>query len=193
MLNSPLIFGQPLNIFFGNIKPLSAVLSEHTSKEDLYGKDNINSEDNTVKFVPGILLNAYSNGNILILDECDLAKPEILSSILISLSKNEIIEKKNIFYKMEGYNVILTMNGEAKGFESNQRNVLTSNILSKFVTFSFDKMELEECEIIFDELLKENNENYKNNSKNFTDLHKRMEDEMKSNKRTIDPIVTLRI
>ena len=160
MLNSPLIFGKPLNIFFGNIKPLSAVLSEHTSKEDLYGKDNINSEDNTVKFVPGILLNAYSNGNILILDECDLAKPEILSSILISLSKNEIIEKKNIFYKMEGYNVILTMNGEAKGFESNQRNVLTSNILSKFVTFSFDKMELEECEIIFDELLKENNENY---------------------------------
>ena len=76
-----------------------------------------------MKFVPGILLNAYSNGNILILDECDLAKPEILSSILISLSKNEIIEKKNIFYKMEGYNVILTMNGEAKGFENNQRNV----------------------------------------------------------------------
>ena len=100
----------------------------------------------------------------LILDECDLAKPEILSSILISLSKNEIIEKKNIFYKMEGYNVILTMNGEAKGFENNQRNVWTSNTLSKFV-----------------------------NLINFTDLHKRMEDEMKSNKRTIDPIVTLRI
>ena len=145
-----------------------------------------------MKFVPVILLNAYSNGNILILDECDLAKLEILSSILISLSKNEIIEKKNIFYKMEGYNVILTMNGEAKGFENNQRNVWTSNILSKFVTVSFDEMELEECKIIFDELLKENNENYKNNSKNFTDLHKRMEDEMKSNKRTIDPIVTLR-
>ena len=31
-----------------------------------------------------------------------------------------------------------------------------------------------------------------NNLINFTDLHKRMEDEMKSNKRTIDPIVTLR-
>ena len=113
-----------------------------------------------MKFVPGILLNAYSNGNILILDECDLAKPEILSSILINLSKNEIIEKKNIFYKMEGYNVILTMNGGAKGFESNQRNVLTSNILSKFVTLSFDEMELEECEIIFGKLLEENNENY---------------------------------
>jgi MoxR-like ATPase len=94
-----------------------------------------------VKFVPGILLNAYSNGNILILDECDLAKPEILSSILISLSKNEIIEKKNIFYKMEGYNVILTMNGEVKGFNEKQRNILTSNILSKFILIPFEEME----------------------------------------------------
>ena len=60
------------------------------------------------------------------------------------------------------------------------------------MTVSFDEMELEECKIIFGKLLKENNEKYKNNLKNFTYLHKKMEDEMKSNKRTIDPIVTLR-
>jgi len=44
--------------------------------------------------------------------------------------------------------VILTMNGEVKGFNEKQRNILTSNILSKFVLIPFDEMEKEECKDI---------------------------------------------
>ena len=70
------------------MKPLSTVLSEHTSKEDLFGRDVIN-KDNSITFVPGILIRAFMNGNVLILNECDLANPEVLSSILNSLTKNK--------------------------------------------------------------------------------------------------------
>ena len=42
----------------------------------------------------------------------------------------DIVTRKK---RMDGYNVILTMNGEAKGFEGQQRNILTSDILSKFI------------------------------------------------------------
>ena len=180
-----------------NMKPLSAVLSEHTSKEDLYGRDVINKEDNTITFVPGILIKAFTNGNILILNECDLANPEVLTSILNSLTKNEINEKSNIYYKMRGYNVILTMNGEAKGFENQERNTLTSNILSKFMIVSFDEMESRECEEIFDHLLSKHKaktifENYKNYKDNFINLHRKMEKEMKKPTKSIDSVVILR-
>ena len=57
---------------------LSTALSEHTTTEDLLGRDVI-KDDSSIKFIPGILLSAYKNGKTLILDECDLAKPEILS------------------------------------------------------------------------------------------------------------------
>ena len=180
------------------MKSLSTVLSEHTCKEDLFGRDVIN-KDNSITFVPGILINAFTNGNILILNECDLANPEVLSSILNSLTENKIVEKNNIYYKMDGYNVILTMNGEAKGFEGQQRNILTSDILSKFIILSFDEMESKECEDIFINLLSEYKSKnlyneYEINLENFINLHRRMEQEMKEtkNKKSIDPIVTLR-
>jgi hypothetical protein len=43
------------------------------------------------------------------------------------LSKDELIVNNRIFRKTEGYNVILTMNGEMEGFNEKQRNILTSN------------------------------------------------------------------
>ena len=138
---------------------------------------------------------AYTEGKILILDECDLAKPEILSCILGSISKNELIVNNKIFRKMDGYNVILTMNGEVKGFNEKQRNILTSNILSKFIIIHFDEMEKEECQEIFIRLLKKNNEksiDYINKVDAFIELHQKMIDEMKNNLKSIDPIVTLR-
>ena len=101
---------------------LSTALSEHTTIEDLLGRDIITS-DSSIKFIPGILLLAYKDGKTLILDECDLAKPEILSCILGSMSKNELIICNQTFRKMDGYNVILTMNGEVKGFNEKQRNI----------------------------------------------------------------------
>ena len=177
-----------------NRECLSTALSEHTTTEDFLGRDII-KDDSSITFVPGILLLAYTEGKTLILDECDLAKPEILSCILGSISKNEFIVNNKVFRKMEGYNVILTMNGEVKGFNEKQRNILTSNILSKFIIIHFDEMEKEECQEIFIRLLKKNNEksiDYISKVEAFIELHQKMTDEMKNNLKSIDPIVTLR-
>ena len=173
---------------------LSTALSEHTTIEDLLGRDNIKN-DSSIAFIPGILLIAYTEGKTLILDECDLAKPEILSCILGSIFKDELIINNTTFRKMEGYNVILTMNGEVKGFNEKQRNILTSNILSKFIIIQFDEMEKEECKEIFKNLLSDNKnskDNYLNKLDTFIELHQKMIDEMKKNEKLIDPIVTLR-
>ena len=177
---------------------LSTALSEHTTIEDLLGRDVIKS-DSSITFIPGILLLAYKDGKTLILDECDLAKPEILSCILGSMTKNELIICNKTFRKMDGYNVILTMNGEVKGFNEKQRNILTSNILSKFVLIPFDEMEKEECKEIFISLLKksESPKEYTDNINAFIEIHQKMIEGMKNkeeikNVKSIDPLVTLR-
>ncbi|KAG4092785.1 hypothetical protein H8356DRAFT_1049181 [Neocallimastix lanati (nom. inval.)] len=169
--------------------PISTALSENTTVEDLLGRFVLQRKDSSMmSFVPGILLTAYSEGRILILDECDLAKPEVLSCILRSISKDEIIVNNTIYKKMRGYNVILTMNGEAEGFTKNQRNELTSNILSKFIIVKFDKMSKDECENIFKELIPDK-DNYKKYVTNFVDLYEKM---LGYKQKTVDPIVTLR-
>ena len=172
---------------------LSTALSEHTTIEDLLGRDVI-KKDSSINFIPGILLIAYSEGKTLILDECDLAQPDILSCILGSISKSELIVNNKIYRKMDGYNVILTMNGEVKGFNEKQRNVLTSNILSKFIIIPFDEMEKEECREIFENLLMSNERtnDYITNLDDFIELHQELIDDMKKNEKSIDPIVTLR-
>ena len=177
---------------------LSTALSEHTTIEDLLGRDIIKS-DSSIKFIPGILLLAYKDGKTLILDECDLAQPDILSCILGSMTKNELIVCNQTFRKMEGYNVILTMNGEVKGFNEKQRNILDSNIVSKFIPISFDEMDKEECQEIFKNLLKanDNSKDYINNIQTFIEIHQKMIEEMKKEdmkkfNKSIDPIVTLR-
>ena len=99
---------------------------------------------------------------------------------------------------MDGYNVILTMNGEVKGFNEKQRNILTSNILSKFNLIQFDEMEKEECKEIFRSLLNENknefgySKNYLKNIDVFIEIHQKMINDMKETIKSIDPIVTLR-
>ena len=182
-----------------NRECLSTALSEHTTIEDLLGRDII-TKDSSIKFIPGILLLAYKDGKTLILDECDLAKPEILSCILGSMTKKELIICNQTFRKMDQYNVILTMNGEVKGFNEKQRNILTSNILSKFNLIPFDEMEKEECQEIFKNLLmeQENSKEYLNNIDNFIDIHQilikemKKKEEMNINTKSIEPIVTLR-
>ena len=49
---------------------LTTALSENTTIEDLLGRDIIKN-DNSIQFIPGILLLAYKDGKTLILDECD--------------------------------------------------------------------------------------------------------------------------
>ncbi|ORX61262.1 hypothetical protein BCR36DRAFT_408210 [Piromyces finnis] len=169
--------------------PISTALSENTTVEDLLGRLIIQrNESSMMSFVQGILLKAFTQGLILILDECDLANPEVLSCILNSISKDEITVNNNTYKKRKGYNVILTMNGEAEGFTKTQRNELTSNILSKFVIVKFDKMSKEECEIIFKELVPKK-DNYNSNVPNFVKLHQKLLD---YSQKTVDPIVTLR-
>ncbi|ORX59905.1 hypothetical protein BCR36DRAFT_408277 [Piromyces finnis] len=175
------------SVIHGGQSPVSIVLSENTTVEDLLGKYILQrKESSMMSFVPGVLLKAYIEGKILILDECDLAKPEVLSCILGSLSKDEITVNNRIYRKTKGYNVILTMNGETEGFTSTQRNELNLNILSKFVIIEFDKMSKEECELIFMKLMPNA---YKQNVPNFVNLHNRM---LEYSQKTIDPIVTLR-
>ena len=174
----------------------TVVLSEYTTQEDLLGRDSIDNKNNSINFSPGILLNAYIEGKTVILDECDLAKPEILSCIIGTITKDELIIRKKTYWKNENYNVILTMNGESKGFNEKQRNILTSNILSKFIIIYFEEIDKKESEEIFESLL-EGSENYKNKNQDekniikstFIEIHERM---MKKNHETIDPIVTLR-
>ncbi|KAG4105393.1 hypothetical protein H8356DRAFT_1027608 [Neocallimastix lanati (nom. inval.)] len=169
--------------------PISTALSENTTVEDLLGRLVLQRKNSSMmSFVPGILLTAYTEGRILILDECDLAKPEVLSCILSSISKDEINVNNTIYKKMKGYNVILTMNGEADGFTKNQRNEITSNILSRFVIVKFDKMSKKECENIFKELIPDS-DNYKKYITNFVNLHDKM---LSYKQKTVDPIVTLR-
>jgi len=172
-----------------NQYPITTALSENTTVEDLLEKFVLQRKNSSMmSFVPGILLTAYTEGRILILDECDLAKPEVLSCILRSISKDEIVVNNTVYKKMKGYNVILTMNGEAEGFTKNQRNELPSNILSKFVIVKFDKMSKEECESIFKELISDI-EGYEKHINNFVNLHEKMLD---YKQKTVDPIVTLR-
>jgi len=170
-------------------KPYSTALSKNTTVEDLLGRDILQRKGSSVmSFIPGILLTAYTEGRILIIDECDLAKPEVLSCILRSISEDEMIVNNTIYNKMKGYNVILTMNGESEEFTKNQRNELPSNILSKFVIVKFDKMSKTECESIFNELIPDS-DHYKKYVPYFVNLHEKM---LNYTQKTVDPIVTLR-
>ncbi|OUM69791.1 hypothetical protein PIROE2DRAFT_57210 [Piromyces sp. E2] len=169
--------------------PISTALSENTTVEDLLGRFVLQRKNSSMMtFVPGLLLTAYTEGRILILDECDLAKPEVLSCILGSITKDEINVNNTIYKKMKGYNVILTMNGEAEGFTKNQRNELNSTILSKFVIIKFDEISKKECENIFKELIPKS-DNYNKYITNFVNLHDKM---LHYKQHTVDPLVTLR-
>ena len=115
------------------------------------------------------------------------------------MTKNELIICNQTFRKMDGYNVILTMNGEVKGFNEKQRNILTSNILSKFILLPFDEMEKDECKEIFKSLLNKskNSKEYIDNINVFIEIHQKMLEDMKGkdeikNVKSIDPLVTLR-
>ena len=68
-----------------------------------------------------------------------------------------------------------------KGFNEKQRNILTSNILTKFIIIYFDEMEKQECEEIFETLLKNNKhpDDYLIKKNTFIDLHQKLIDEMK--------------
>ena len=171
----------------------SFVLSEETTQEDLLGRDNINK--NSIQFYSGILLKAYEEGKTVILDECDLAQPKILSCIIGTITKDELIVNNKVFYKNSKYNIILTMNGESKGFKEEFRNILSTNILSKFMILHFNEIDLKESEEIFTKQL-ENCVSYKNYIDNFKDIHIFMNKNKKSkenkNSDEIDSFVTLR-
>ena len=171
----------------------SEVLSESINQESLLGKDLIDEND-LITFYPGIILDAYTEGKVVILDECDLAKPEILSCIIGTLSKKELIISNVTYYKNDNYNVILTMNGEAKGFNEMQRNILPSHIITKFYLLHFDEIEEKESENIFNKQLIscQYYKKFENVQQILVDLHKKMSKMSEEKQGRIDPIVTLR-
>jgi len=164
-----------------------AVLSEQTTVEDLLGRDSVD-KNNMISFTKGILLDAYTEGKIVILDECDLANSEVLSCILATITNDELNIKNRIYDKNDNYMLILTMNGESKGFNESQRNVLSSQLLSKFNITKFNEIDKNESEIIFKELIKKMGVN-NINAQNFIELHEKMNNK---EQKTIDPIITLR-
>ena len=170
---------------------IETALSENTTNEDLLGKNII--KENVVSFCPGILLEAYTEGKTLIINECDLAKPEILSCIIGCLTKEQLIISNNEFKKNNEFNLIMTMNGEIKGFTDKQRNILNSYIISKFIIIYFDEIKQEECEKIFYDQIKSVERYNEDIKKTIINLHQKM-NEQESNylKKSVDPIVTLR-
>jgi hypothetical protein len=64
-----------------------------------------------------------------------------------------------------------TLNGETSGFTSKQRNILPSNILSRFRTISFSEIQYLECNQIFDELVPSDIENHQQITQNIADIH----------------------
>ena len=180
-------FLSSLALEINNKKKIEVALSENTTNDDLLGKNIM--KGNTIYFSPGILLQAYQEGKTLILNECDLAKPEILSCIIGALTKEKLIISNNEYYKNDEFNLILTMNGEIKGFTHKHRNILTSNIITKFIIIYFGEIEQTECEKIFNEQIKDVKVFNEGIKKNIIKLHNKM-NSLTSN--SIDPIVTLR-
>ena len=120
-----------------------------------------------------------------------MAKPEILSCIVGTLTKDELIINNEVYYRNENYNIILTMNGEALGFNEKYRYILPSYIITKFYILNFKEIDEKESKKIFIQQLNQS-ENYilKDNVKqSFIELHNRMSREKQN---IIDPIVTLR-
>ncbi|KAA6398498.1 MAG: putative dynein heavy chain [Streblomastix strix] len=152
--------------------PLIYALSEQTEVGDLLGRKMLRRKGTSMlSYVPGVLAEAYGKGRVLLLDEFDLCPPKVLSSILSSLDGNTIeIEGKQIV-RHQNFRVIATLNGETDGFTSQQRNILPSEILARFHTISFPEMNREECNEIFNKLLKKSKLKIEDKSKEIGDIH----------------------
>ncbi|KAA6379758.1 MAG: hypothetical protein EZS28_024715 [Streblomastix strix] len=152
--------------------PLIYALSEQTEVGDFLGRKMLRRKGTSMlSYVPGVLAEAYEKGRVLLLDEYDLCPPKVLSSILSALDGSTIeIEGRKII-RHQNFRVIATLNGETEGFTSQQRNILPSEVLARFHTIYFPLMGTEECNDIFNQLLKKSNPQYENESKQITDVH----------------------
>ncbi|KAA6379601.1 MAG: hypothetical protein EZS28_024872, partial [Streblomastix strix] len=164
--------------------PLIYALSEQTEVGDLLGRKMLRRKGTSMlSYVPGVLAEAYEKGRVLLLDEFDLCPPKVISSILSALDGSTIEIEGRKIVRHQNFRVIATLNGETEGFTSQQRNILTSEILSRFHTISFPLMNREECNDIFSQLLQVSNPQYEKESIQIADIHKSVENYYASDQR----------
>ncbi|KAA6368408.1 MAG: hypothetical protein EZS28_036065, partial [Streblomastix strix] len=165
--------------------PLIYALSEQTEVGDLLGRKMLRRRGTSMlSYVPGVLAEAYEKGRVLLLDEFDLCPPKVLSSILSALDGSTIEVDGRQIVRHQNFRVIATLNGETEGFTSQQRNILTSEVLARFRTISFPLMSREECNEIFSQLLQKSYSQYEQQSKQISDIHKSVEKYYVSDQRT---------
>ncbi|KAA6394275.1 MAG: putative Midasin, partial [Streblomastix strix] len=152
--------------------PLIYALSEQTEVGDLLGRKMLRRRGTSMlSYVPGVLSKAYETGRVLLLDEFDLCPPKVLSSILSALDGTTIEVDGRQISRHQNFRIIATLNGETSGFTSQQRNVLSSEILARFRPVSFPEMNRTECNDIFSKLIPKSIPNHKKISQQITDVH----------------------
>ncbi|KAA6396296.1 MAG: hypothetical protein EZS28_008170, partial [Streblomastix strix] len=155
--------------------PLIYALSQQTEIGDLLGRKILQRKGISIlSYVTGVLAEAYEKGRVLLLDEFDLCPPKVISSILSALDGSTIEIEGRQIVRHQNFRVIGTLNGETEGFTSQQRNILTSEVLARFNSISFPAMERNECNDIFNQLLQKSNPLFKRKSKQIADVHQRV-------------------
>ena len=124
-------------------------LSSETKTADLFGRyaGDPNSLSG-ISFQEGIFVEAFKNGNTLLLDEINLASNQVLQSFEECLDSHKIsCEIPGMPWqeiKMgKGFNLIATQNPN-KGLFANKRQDLGKKFLSRFHVINFDSFQKEE-------------------------------------------------
>jgi hypothetical protein len=69
------------------------------------------------------------------------------------------------------FRVMTTLNGEAARFTAMQRNILSTEVLSRFRLIAFPEMERSECNQIFHALIPQNIPNFEKVAEHIADIH----------------------
>ena len=130
-----------------------------------------------IKIIEGEFFRAFKEGIPLILDEINLASPEVLQCIEDALDSQtiniEIPSIGHIEQKIkDGFCLIATQNPNKDNY-ANKRQYLSQSFLSHFQTLKFPSFEFDELKEIANELFKSFNNNSSGNKKDkqfITDL-----------------------
>ena len=124
-------------------------LSSETKTADLFGRYVGDSNSfSGISFQEGIFIEAFKNGDTLLLDEINLASNQVLQSFEECLDNNKIsCEIPGMPWKEiqmgKGFNLIATQNPN-KGLFANKRQELGKKFLSRFHIINFESFQKEE-------------------------------------------------
>eukprot|EP01059_Diplonema_ambulator_P013184 TRINITY_DN23706_c0_g1_i6.p1 TRINITY_DN23706_c0_g1~~TRINITY_DN23706_c0_g1_i6.p1 ORF type:complete len:3232 (+),score=913.77 TRINITY_DN23706_c0_g1_i6:398-9697(+) len=95
---------------------------------------------------------AFVNGHVLVLDECNLAQEEVLSLIEGSLDTGELVTNKNHFLRHKDFRLIVTQNPTA-GMFSGKRETLSDAFVSRFRRLNLSSLQHNELQMLVRSLL----------------------------------------